>query len=99
MNATLFPLPTAETAEPASLAPAAPSDDDEFDWAPNNPETVITEQPAVAVYVNPHNQVVIRSNYRGVCDCCGQEPGDPFIFISRQNLPALVRRLQQFVTR
>ena len=51
---------------------------------------LIPEQPIVAVYANEHDQVVIRSqgdNYF---------VEDMWVIVSRPNLPALIKWLQQY---
>jgi hypothetical protein len=108
MNASLFPFPpeAERTEQPApTLVPVAPDpqpdDPDRFDWRPDNPELVCSHQPAIAIYTNPYGQIVIRSQSTGggVCDSCGEDFGDSFIFIDRKNLPALIRHLQQMTGR
>jgi hypothetical protein len=46
-------------------------------------------QPAIAVYFNPHGEIVIRQE--GIY---GLEE-DHWIYVNRQNLPWLIRRLQE----
>lgn len=58
-------------------------------WSSSNPDLLIPFQPATATYLNSFGQIVIRQE-----DQFGDE--DDVIFISRENLPALIRRLQQF---
>jgi hypothetical protein len=52
---------------------------------------IIPEQPIIAVYANPHNQVVIRSQGDG-----GYFVEDSWVVVSRTNLRILISRLQEF---
>jgi hypothetical protein len=72
----------APKAQSTTLAPPTlePEDDQrEFRW--NDEDTIIRSQPAIAVYFNPHGEIVIRQ--------------DHWIYVNRQNLPRLIRRLQE----
>ncbi len=68
-----------------TLAPVLPPDDDAFSW--RDEITVIRSQPAICVYFNPHNDIVIRQE--------GWPDEDRWIYINRQNLHLLIRRLQE----
>jgi hypothetical protein len=60
-------------------------DDDEFRW--RDEITVVPSQPAIAVYFNPYDDVVIRQET--------WPDEDRWIYIRRQNLALLIRRLQE----
>jgi hypothetical protein len=61
---------------------------DDFKWQVGNPDIVAAGVPAVAVYLNPWDQVVIRQE--------GEYPeDDPFVRIDRRDVPALIKRLGQ----
>jgi hypothetical protein len=53
-----------------------------FDWT-HDDAVVLREQPAVAVYTNPHNEVVIRQA------CAWDEDDDTVIFILPENARAV----------
>lgn len=69
------------------LAEAGP---ERFDWGPSNPDIVIIEQPVTAIYTNPYGAVVIRQESR-----TGDNDDDPFVIFTRENLLALIHRLQE----
>jgi hypothetical protein len=87
LGANVVPLTT--TNRPAS---------DEFDWGPNNPDLICAHQPALAVYLNNYNQIVLLAQAGScTCDACGDDAGDVHILVSRHYVAALIRRLQQLV--
>ena len=57
--------------------------DEKFSWS--NADVVIRTQPAIAVYLNPHDEVVIRQQ----CDY----DEDQWVFITKENLPKLIQAL------
>ena len=69
-------------------APAENQDDRDFDWRDDS-AIVIHEQPKTAVYLNGHDQVVIRQQ--------GWPEDDAWVYVSRENLPALIRELQSYL--
>jgi hypothetical protein len=73
--------------------PIAQARPDDFDWSAGNPDLVIPEQPATAVYENPFGSIVIRQEDRSL------EGNDPFICIHPDNLGALIDRLHTFLPR
>jgi len=72
---------------PASRAIVEPPQHDDFDWA-DDADIVIEEQPRTALYINPRNSVVIRQSR-------WPEDEDAIVIITRENLRALIRRLQE----
>jgi hypothetical protein len=65
------------------------ADDLDFDWRRCRDDIVVPSQPAIAVYTNPDDAVVIRQEgYYGPEE-------DHWVFVHRQNLHALIHRLQQ----
>jgi hypothetical protein len=59
---------------------------DDFKWEPENGAVIVPQQPAIAVYVNPWGQVVIRA--------AGEDYGeDAFIRVSPEHVPALIAKL------
>lgn len=61
----------------------------DFDWSSENADIVVKKQPMTAIYLNPSDQVVIRQESDD-----GDTDADPFVFISREHLPAVIDRLQ-----
>jgi hypothetical protein len=61
----------------------------EFDWRRCRDDIVVPSQPAIAVYTNPDGAVVLRQEGH-----YGPEE-DHWVFVHRQNLHALIQRLQQ----
>jgi hypothetical protein len=53
-------------------------------------EPVICEQPPTWVYWNPNGQIVFRQRQTGF-----YHDEEPFLFLSIENVPALIRALQQ----
>jgi hypothetical protein len=79
-------MPTAEElADDGPPIARAPYSDD-FKWEPENGAVIVPQQPAIAVYVNPWGQVVIRA--------AGEDYGeDVFIRVSPEHVPALIAKL------
>jgi hypothetical protein len=73
-----------------TCVPESPKDQDskEFSWSEEIP--VVPSQPAIAVYFNPNNDVVIRQEAPYPDD-------DQWVYIRRENLPRLIRRLQEMM--
>ena len=64
--------------------------DSKFDW--NSEEVVIKAVEAIAVYTNPHGDIVIRQ--QDTSD--GLRPdGDPFIVIPRDRVAAVLAAVQK----
>jgi hypothetical protein len=62
----------------------------EFDWNPSKDDEhsiVVRHQPAIAVYLNPHDEVVIRQQDQY------DESDDHFVFITKDNLLKVVERM------
>jgi hypothetical protein len=51
----------------------------EFDWSVRNPEVIVRSQPAIAVYTNTADQVVLAREREG------NEEEDAFVLISREH--------------
>ena len=49
----------------------------DFDWYGDSESVVVRHQPAIAVYLNPHGEVVIRQE--------GQYDEDHWIYVTRDN--------------
>src|SRR5687768_15894701 len=64
---------------------------DESDWSSSAPNIIIQQQPRTKVYTNVNDQVVIRQER----DWC--ENDDPFVYFSRENVPALISALQKAI--
>jgi hypothetical protein len=62
----------------------------DFDWAHYRGDIVVPSQPAIAVYTNPDDAIVIRQEGQYGPD------EDHWVYVHRQNLHALIRRLQEF---
>jgi hypothetical protein len=77
--------PPLQTEVPTSLQPA---EDDEFRWEPENRDIIVPDQAALAIYVNRWDQIVIREERSWDRD------EDWYIRISRENLSAVIKRLQ-----
>ena len=62
----------------------------EFDWNPTNDtdhSIVVRHQPAIAVYLNPHDEVVIRQQDQY------DESDDQFVFVTRDNVLKVAQRM------
>jgi hypothetical protein len=66
---------------------AHPEPKDDFEWKPENEAVLLTDRPALAVYLNPWNQIVLRTEARW-------DEDDPCIWIDRRDVPALIKRLE-----
>jgi hypothetical protein len=69
--------------------PREDSRDDEeerFDWSGD--DVVLDEQPAVAIYFNPKDALVIRQQAQDPFD-----PDDPFIYIAKRNIDEFIDKL------
>jgi hypothetical protein len=78
------------TASPAvsPWKPAPPAKEPEFDPFDNDGEDlVVKHQPAIAIYLNPWNAVVIRQR-----DDMG---GDSFVFVCEEHLQAVISKLSE----
>jgi hypothetical protein len=67
------------------------SNDDDFNWreARDEGRIVVPEQAAIAVYENPHGDVVIRQEAQMHPD------EDHFIYVQHTYLPRLIAALEQ----
>jgi hypothetical protein len=59
-----------------------------FDWGPDNDDLLVPSQPALAVYVNPWGQIVIRQEGEIFED-------DSYVIIGSAHVPALIEKLQE----
>ena len=62
----------------------------EFDWNPSNDtdhSIVVRHQPAIAVYTNPHDEVVIRQQDQY------DESDDHFVYITKDNVLRVAQRM------
>jgi hypothetical protein len=66
------------------------ADDGEFKWDPDNEDVIVPGAPAIAIYLNRWNQIVIRQE--GGCRRCGDD--DKFVFVDRHHALNLIRRLE-----
>jgi hypothetical protein len=63
---------------------------DDFDWKPNGEDydsIVVKHQPAIAVYQNPHDGIVIRQEGHYGPD------EDQFVVVTKDNVPRLVQAM------
>jgi hypothetical protein len=68
--------------------PAPPAKEPEFDPFDNDGEDlVVKHQPAIAIYLNPWNAVVIRQR--------GDMEGDSFVFVCEEHLQAVISKLSE----
>ena len=61
----------------------------EFSWNPREDEhhdIVVRHQPAIAVYLNPHDEVVIRQQDQY------DESDDSFVYVTKDNVLRVVQR-------
>jgi hypothetical protein len=65
------------------------SDTKEHGFCWTDDDTVIRKQSAIAVYINPYNEVIIRQH--------DWPDDDSFILVKPEYLPLLIRRLQQIM--
>jgi len=78
-------MPAASVVDDSPPIARAPYRDD-FKWSPENGAVIVPQQQALAVYVNPWGQVVIRAAE-------ANEGEDAFIVVSPEHLPALIAKL------
>jgi hypothetical protein len=71
-----------------AAAAQPPEPDDEFKWSTDNPDVLVWDRPAIAVYLNPMQQIVIREESR-----MGED--DAYIRVDRRDVPALIKRLEE----
>ena len=57
----------------------------DFDWCRDSESVVVRHQPAIAVYINPHGEVVIRQE--------GQYDDDHWIYLTRDNAPKVAQAI------
>ncbi|MGO8842080.1 MAG: hypothetical protein ACLQF1_13405 [Methyloceanibacter sp.] len=62
-------------------------DTDDFDWFDKNAPIIVRSQPGIAVYLNPHDEVVIRQEGH-----YGPEE-DRWIYITKDNVPRVVQAM------
>jgi hypothetical protein len=65
------------------------TDIDRFKWSPDNTDVLVRGTPALAIYMNPWGQIVLRQESESGPD------DDPFVRIDRRDVPALVKRLRE----
>jgi hypothetical protein len=58
-----------------------------FDWSAENPDIVLTHQPATAVYENPHGQIIIRQE-----DQFGDSENEHYLIINPEEVTKLFTR-------
>ena len=64
----------------------------EFDWNPSRDtdhSIVVRHQPAIAVYTNPHDEVVVRQQDQY------DESDDHFVFITKDNVRKVAERIME----
>lgn len=62
----------------------------EFDWSPSKDgahSIVVRHQPAIAVYLNPHDEVVVRQQDQY------DESDDHFVYVTRDNVLKVAQRM------
>jgi hypothetical protein len=70
--------------------PEVPTKEPEFDpFDKDGEELVVKHQPAIAIYLNPWDAVVIRQRSDG--------NDDPCIFICEEHLPAVISKLSEML--
>jgi hypothetical protein len=66
------------------IAPKVPTPEPErFDWGPDNSDIAVPEQPAIAIYVNAWDMIVVRQEGRG--------RDDDFVTIAAHNAARVAR--------
>src|SRR4030088_1216666 len=101
MDARTQELPLAESGQSKPIAQVGPASkpiaqsgppqfqpEQNFDWSPDNPDVVMPEQPATAVYLNRWGQAVIRQQR----DWDDEE--DTYVRINLHHVQALIDALQ-----
>jgi len=76
----------------ATAAKPEPEEPEENHFLPESESLVLPSQPAIAVYTNRYNQIVIRQEATG-CD----QTEDYFVFVCPQHLDALIVRLRKYL--
>jgi hypothetical protein len=61
-------------------------------WSPDDPDLVITAQPATQVYQNTYGNIVIEQE-----GPTGHEDDDPLVTIAPHNLPKLIAALKRYL--
>jgi hypothetical protein len=57
----------------------------DFDWYGASESVVVRHQPAIAIYLNPYDEVVVRQQ--------GQYDEDQWVYVSTENVPILARAM------
>jgi hypothetical protein len=81
---------TDEATALAPFSPAPPVPSTEFDWNPNGDDSeniVVRHQPAIAIYTNPHGDVVIRQA------ATTAPTRDQFVYVSTENALKVAEKL------
>jgi len=60
---------------------------DNFDWCDKPDLIIVPSQPAIAIYLNPHDAVVIRQEGHYGPD------EDQWVYVTKENVPRLVQAL------
>lgn len=71
--------------------PGVIDEPEENPFRPESEDLVIPSQPAIAVYTNRYNQIVIRQ------EATGYDDEDKFVYICPQHLDTLIVRLRKFL--
>jgi hypothetical protein len=85
------------TASPSISPPACPpppgvvDEPEENHFLPESESLLLPSQPAIAVYTNRYDQIVIRQEREW------NEDGDHFVFVCPQHLDALIVRLRKYL--
>jgi hypothetical protein len=83
----LFQAPTDEQQTSCKPVTSEPGD---FRWDVDNPDVVVFNTPSFAVYVNPFDKIVIRTDSHG--------DDDPFVCIDPRDVSALIERLRKLTS-
>jgi hypothetical protein len=71
--------------------PTPPAKEPEFDpFDKDGEDLVVLHQPAIAIYLNPWNAVVIRQR-------CDSGDADPCIFVCEEHLPKVISKLSEML--
>jgi hypothetical protein len=65
-----------------------PREPREFQWRPENEDIIVPRQPALAIFRNAWDQIIIRQERDW------DDEDDAYIRISRENLSTVIARLQ-----
>jgi hypothetical protein len=68
------------------------SNDGNFKWEPENADVLLPAQQALAVYINPWGQIVMRQ------EAYWNEDDDSYVIIGTQHVPALIKKLQELIS-